>query len=341
VPRITFLEASLQAIREEMRADSRVFVMGEDIQSGVLGNFGLDEFGPERVRNTPISEAGFIGAGVGAALTGMRPVVDIQCSTFLYSGMDQVISQAAKSRYMFGGQSSVPLVIRAAVWYSVALAAHHSDRPWGMFAQVPGLTIIVPATPYDAKGLMKSAIRGQGPVLYFEEVILRKEEGEVPIADYTVPIGLADVKRIGSDLTVVAVGASVHNALAAAQDLDRAGISVEVIDVRTVVPLDRQTILDSVQKTGKLLVVDPAPGMCSVASEISATVAEKGFDWLMAPITRLTAPHVPVPFSPELERLMYPTTEGIVEATQMMVRDPRAAKGRLVAARHRTSHSSG
>jgi acetoin:2,6-dichlorophenolindophenol oxidoreductase subunit beta len=324
MPRITYLEAALQAIREEMRVDPRVFVMGEDIQSGVFGDFGLEEFGAERVRNTPICEAGFVGAGVGAALTGLHPVVDIQCSTFLYSAMDQVVSQVAKSRYMFGGQSSVPLVIRAAVWYSLGLAAHHSDRPWGLFAQVPGLTIVVPTTAYDAKGLLKAAIRGRRPVLFFEEVTLRRQEGEVPEGDYVLPIGVADVKRIGSDVTVVAVGASVQAGLSAAQQLELQGISAEVVDVRTIAPLDCETILDSVRKTGRLIVVDPAPGMCSVASEISATVAERALESLVAPVVRLTAPNVPVPFSPDLERLLYPTADGIAAAACKLLQRSKA-----------------
>lgn len=316
--RMTYLEAALQAIREEMRADSRVFVMGEDVQIGCWGDFGLQEFGPERVRNTPICEAGFIGAGVGAALTGMRPVIDTQCSAFLYSAMDQLVSQAAKSRYMFGGQSRVPLVIRATVMYGVSGAAHHSDRPWGIFAQVPGLTIIVPSTPYDVKGLLKTALRSGNPVLCFEEVMIKQQEGEVPDGDYTIPIGVADVKRTGSDLSIVTLGASVHHCLEAAKTLESDGVSVEVVDIRTVVPLDRQTIIDSVAKTGRLIVVDPAPGMCSVASEISATVVENAFDRLKQPIIRLTAPHVPVPFSPDLERLLYPTTENIVAAARRL-----------------------
>lgn len=315
---MTYLEAALQAIREEMRADSRVFAMGEDIQSGVFGDFGLAEFGPERVRNTPISEGGFIGAGVGAALTGLRPVIDIQCSTFLYSAMDQIVSQVAKSRYMFGGQARVPIVIRATVFYTVALAAHHSDRPWAMFAQVPGLTIVVPTTACDAKGLLRTALRGRNPVLFFEEAVLRRQSGEVPDGEYTVPIGVADVKRSGSDLTIVAVGGCVHSSLAAAEKLVGDGISAEVVDLRTIVPLDRGTILASVVKTGRLIVVDPAPGMCSVASEVAATVAESAFERLKARIVRLTAPHVPVPFSPELERLLYPTTDGIVGAARQL-----------------------
>lgn len=320
---ITYLDAGLQAIREEMRVNSRVFVMGEDVQSGVFGDFGLKEFGPERVRNTPISEAGFVGAGIGAALTGLRPVVDLQCSTFLYSAMDQVANQAPKSRYMFGGQSNIPLVIRACVIYGVSAAAHHSDRPWGLFAQVPGLTIVVPTTPFDVKGLMKSALRGGNPVLFLEELSLRAQRGEVPDEDYTVPIGIADVKRRGSDVTIVALAASVNAGLEAAQTLEKEGISAEVVDIRTVVPLDRKTILKSVSKTGRLIVVDPAPGMCSVASEISATVAEWAFDCLKGPVVRLTAPDVPVPFSASLERLLYPTAEGIVTTARKLCSLPR------------------
>jgi pyruvate/2-oxoglutarate/acetoin dehydrogenase E1 component len=316
--KITYLNAVLQAIREEMRANAKVFVMGEDIQSGILGDFGFKEFGAARVRNTPICEGGFIGAGIGAALTGMRPVIDIACSTFLYSAMDQIANQAAKSRYMFGGQSSIPLVIRAAVFYSSSAAAHHSDRPWGLFAQVPGLTIILPTTAYDAKGLFRSAIRLDRPVLFFEELLIREQVGEVPDVDYVVPIGVADVKRVGSDLTVVAVGACVHRCLAAAAQLERENISMEVLDLRTIVPFDRDTILNSVAKTHRLMVVDPAPGMCSVASEISATVAEHAFQLLKAPIVRLTAPNVPVPFSPNLEQLMYPTTDAIASAARKL-----------------------
>lgn len=332
--RITFQEASLQAIRDEMRADPRVFVMGEDIQSGVFGNFGLQEFGPERVRNTPISEAGFIGAGIGAALTGMRAVIDLQCSTFLYSAMDQMVSQAAKSRYMFGGQANVSLVVRAAVMYGVGAAAHHSDRPWGLFAQVPGLTIVVPTTAYDAKGLMRSAIRCGNPVLCFEEATLRSQLGEVPEEDYIVPIGKAAVRRAGSALTIVAVGGGVHRSLEAVDRIEAEGGSVEVLDVRTIVPLDRQTIVDSVKKTGRLLVVDPAPGMCSAASEISATVGESAFDHLQQPIVRLTAPDLPVPFGPELERLMYPSVEQIFVAARKL-----CGGGRKISQRSRLAHS--
>lgn len=314
---ITYLEAAKQAILEEMRSNPRVFIMGQDVQTGSYAD-AMQELGPERIRNTPICETGFYGAGIGAALTGMRPVIEGAFSTFLYSAMDQIANQAAKSRYMFGGQASVPLVIRSFVAYTNASAAHHSDRPWGLFAQVPGLKIIVPATPYDAKGLLKSAIRDGNPILCFHDVTLSGSHGEVPDGDYTVPIGAADIKHVGSDLTVVALAAAVHHSLAAAQTLESEGISVEVVDLRTVVPLDRRTILESVAKTGRLVVVDPAPGTCSVASEVAATVAENAFEHLKAPIVRLTAPDIPVPFSPDLERLMYPTAESIAAAARKL-----------------------
>lgn len=317
MPELTYMEAALQAICEEMRSDPRVFVMGEDLQEFSYASV-LNEFGTERIRSTPICETGFFGAGIGAALTGMRPVIEGAFSTFLYSAMDQIANQAAKSRYMFGGQANVSIVIRSAVSYGVASAAHHSDRPWGLFAQVPGLKIVVPSTPYDVKGLLKSAIRDGNPVLCFDDRVLLGTRGVVPDADYSIPLGVADIKRAGTDVTIVALAACVHSSLAAARTLEEQGISAEVIDLRSVIPLDRDTIIRSVQKTGRLLVVDPAPGTCSVASEIAATVAERALRSLKAPPLRLTAPDLPVPFSPDLERLMYPTVAGIHSAAREM-----------------------
>jgi acetoin:2,6-dichlorophenolindophenol oxidoreductase subunit beta len=316
---LTCGEAIWDAIRTEMRCDSRVIVMGQDVELDAQDV--KREFGAKRVRSTPISESGFIGAGIGAALTGMRPVVELGCSTFLYSAMDQVVNQAAKNRYMFGGQANVPLVIRAPVLYGISLAAHHSDRPWGLFAQSPGLKIIVPTTPREAKGLFKSAMRDGNPVLCFEDVGLGELREEVPDEDFTIPLGVADIKRRGSDLTIVALAASVHHSLTAADKLEKEGITAEVIDIRTVMPMDRETILTSVQKTGRLIVVDPAPGACGVAAEVAAVVAESAFSYLRAPIRRITAPQVPVPFSPALERLLYPTAERIVTAAREQCRD--------------------
>lgn len=309
----TYAQAALAAILEEMRADPRVFVMGEDLHACAYAE-ATREFGTERIRNTPICEGAFIGAGIGAALTGLRPVIEATVATFLYSAMDQIANQAAKSRYMFGGQASVPLVIRATSYYGVGSAAHHSDRPWGLFAQLPGLKVVVPSTSYDVKGLLKSAIRDGNPVLCFDDATLVGSSGEVPTDDYVVPLGVADIKRPGTDVTVVAVAGAVHHSLAAAQLLAEKGISLEVIDVRTVVPLDRRTIIESVSRTGRLIAVDPAPGTCSVASEIAATIAEHAFEFLTAPVVRLTAPDVPVPFSPTLEQLLYPTSLSIAAA---------------------------
>lgn len=314
---VTYLEAVVQAVCEEMRGDSRVFVMGEDVQSTIYAS-AMREFGPERIRNTPISETGFIGAGIGAALTGMRPVVEAAYAPFLYSAMDQIVSQAAKSRYMFGGQANVPIVIQGYVAYGMAAAAHHSDRPWGLFSQIPGLKIIVPSCPYDAKGLVKSAIRDGNPILCFHDMGLLGKRAEVPANDYSIPLGSAVIKREGSDVTVVALAASVGHGLEASGVLEDEGISVEVVDLRCVVPLDIDTIIDSVERTGRVLVVDPAPRTCSIASEVVATVADSAFSFLKAPPARLTAPDAPVPFSPELERLMYPTTETIVAAARKL-----------------------
>jgi pyruvate dehydrogenase E1 component beta subunit len=315
VPNITYLEATIEAVIEEMRRDPRVFVMGQDVQYGFYKQV-VEELGIERIRNTPISEGGFYGAGIGAALTGMRPVIEAAFSTFLYSAMDQIANQAAKSRYMFGGQANVPIVIRSFVSYNVGSAAHHSDRPWGLFSQIPGLKIVVPATPADAKGLLKSAIRDGNPVLCFDDSTLLNMRGEVPESDYSIPLGKADVKRYGRDLTVVTLAGGVHHSLAAAEMLKRDGISVEIVDLRTVVPLDRSLILKSVAKTGRLVVVDAAPSMGGIAAEVAALVTESAFDCLKAPPIRVTAPNIPVPFSPALEKLMYPTASSIADAAR-------------------------
>lgn len=316
---LTFEAALQSAIVEEMRRDSRVLFLGQDVQWFGLDPDSLVEFGRERILNTPISEAGFIGAATGAALTGMRPVVMLGCSTFLYSAMDQVVNQAAKSRYMFGGQASVPMVIRAPVLYTISAAAHHSDRPWGLFAQAPGLKLIVPATPSDAKGLMKAAIRDGNPVICFEDASLNGTVGDVPDGDYTVPIGMAEVKRTGESVTIVTLGGGVRHALTAADVLENEGISAEVVDIRTVVPLDRNTIIRSVSKTGRLVVIDPAPRTCGVAAEVAATIAEEAFDKLKAPIIRLTAPDLPVAFSPFLEPLLYPTADKVAAAVRKLL----------------------
>jgi acetoin:2,6-dichlorophenolindophenol oxidoreductase subunit beta len=324
--RISMIEAIASAVQEEMRRDDRVFLMGEDVRYGIYGGKGLvEEFGEERVRNTPISESGFLGAGVGAAITGMRPVVDMTISVFLYSAMDPLISQAAKNRYMFGGQASLPIVIRSSLFYGAGQAAHHSDRPYPLFMNTPGLKIIVPSTSYDAKGLLKSAIRTDDPVLSFEDVTLWGTRSEVPDEEYVIPLGVADIKRAGTDVTIVAIAGSVPHALAAAKNLAEEQISVEVIDPRSLVPLDYDTILSSVARTGRLVVADPAHRTCGAAGEIAATVTEELFWDLQAPVVRVTTPDVQIPFSPALERQLFPTTEKITSAVRKVL-EPHAPR---------------
>jgi pyruvate/2-oxoglutarate/acetoin dehydrogenase E1 component len=321
-----YLHAVIDAIKEEMRRDEKVFLMGEDVQSplfwGPTGTF-LEEFGSSRVRNTPMSEAAFVGAGIGAAMTGLRPVVEMTLAPFLYVAFDQVVSMGAKSRFMFGGQARVPMVIRATSMYGRGLAAQHSDRPYPAFMGIPGLKIVAPASPADAKGLMKSAIRDDDLVLFFEDVNLHGVRGEVPGEEHLVPIGVAEVKREGADASIVGVSGGVQTALAAAATLAEEGISVEVVDPRTLAPMDTGPILESVAKTGRLVIVDPAHRVCSAASEIAAVVAEEAFDSLRAPIARVTTPQLPVPFSPALEKGFYPTVDKVVAAVRRVTRAGR------------------
>jgi len=321
---IRFIRAINEAMREEMHRDKTVFLMGEDVAAGVMGKTAglIDEFGPERVRNTPLAEVSFIGAAVGVAAAGMRPIIDIQFWNFIFVAMDQVVNQAAKMRYMFGGQVKLPMVIRGLSGLTSGAAAQHSDSPHGMFMNVPGLKIVTPATPYDAKGLLKAAIRDDNPVLFFESGSLGRLSGPVPEEEYIVPLGVADVKREGTDVTVVAIGCMVQNALVAAEELARDGISVEVVDPRTLVPLDKEVILSSVKKTGRLVVADEAPRTCGAAAEIAALVAEDedAFGYLDAPIQRVTRQHVPVPFSPPMENFVIPNAGSIKAAIQKVLR---------------------
>jgi pyruvate dehydrogenase E1 component beta subunit len=299
--------------------------MGEDIRKGIYGGFSSADFEDRRIRNTPISECGFVGAGVGAAMTGLRPVVQMGISTFLYSAFDQVVNQAAKLRYMSGGQAKVPLVLLASLFYRGGVAAHHSDRPFALFANSPGLKIVAPSTPYDAKGLMTAAIREDNPVIVFPDAGLWGTRGPVPVGEYIVPLGVADVKREGTDVTVVAVAGGVALALRAATTLEEEGISVEVVDPRTLVPLDHETILASVQKTGRLVVVDPSPRTCGYAAEIIATVTELGdVRELRASPARVTGLDVPTPFSPPLERFTVPDADRVVAAVRRVVTCDRA-----------------
>jgi pyruvate dehydrogenase E1 component beta subunit len=304
-------------MREEMRMDERVFIMGEDIRRGVYGASGglFDEFGGERVRDCPLSENAFMGAAVGAAAVGMRPIVE-SAFCFMWVAMDSLVSQAAKMRYMFGGQVNLPIVYRASLYYGGSMAAHHSDRSYPIFMHIPGFKVVFPSNSYDAKGLLRSAIREDDPVLFCEDRTILGARSHVPEEEYTIPLGVADIKRPGDDLTIVAIGGMVPRALEAAEMLERDGISAEVVDPRTMVPLDKAAILGSVEKTGRLVVVDMAHKTCSAASEIAAIVAMEGFWSLQAPIQRLGTANVHIPFSTALEPLCYPTPETIAEAAR-------------------------
>jgi acetoin:2,6-dichlorophenolindophenol oxidoreductase subunit beta len=313
---LTYLQAIVEAQREEMLRDERVILIGEDI--AIYGGKGLyDSFDEKRLRNVPISENGFTGMGIGAALTGLRPIVDLTIASFVYLASDQIINQAAKLRYMTGGQLQVPIVFRACTYHNRSNAAQHADRPYPLFMNVPGLKVVAPATPADMKGLLKAAIRDDDPVVVFEDSNLWTKKELVPVdPNHLVPIGQADIKRPGSDVTIVAFAGCVPKALAAAEVLEKEHISAEVIDPRTLVPLDTQTLLRSVAKTGRLVIVDNSHRTCSVASEIAAVVAEEGFESLRRPIQRVTTPAVHIPFSPVLERPLYPSAEGIVAAVK-------------------------
>jgi pyruvate/2-oxoglutarate/acetoin dehydrogenase E1 component len=320
--KLTYAQAIIEALAEEMGRDPTVVLWGLDIGpygGAFAATAGLyEEFGPDRVIDMPISEAGYVGAGVGAAVTGLRPVVELQFSDWITIASDQLINQAAKMRYMFGGEISVPLVLRAPVGGYLSAAAQHSQSFESFFAFVPGLKVALPATPYDAKGLLKTAIRDDNPVIFFEHKQLYEVEGEVPETDYTIPFGQADVKRAGSDVTLVAYSYMVTKALAAAEQLAQEGIEAEVIDLRTVDPLDEETILASVKKTHRVVIVQEVWRKCSVSSEVAAIVAEKALDYLDEPILRVTARDVPTPFSPVLEEYVLPNEARIVEAVRQI-----------------------
>lgn len=318
---ITYKEALREALREEMRRDPTVFLLGEDIGRHWGGAFkvtkGLaEEFGDERVRDTPISESAIIGAAVGAAITGTRPVAEIMFGDLTALAMDQIANQAAKIHYMFGGQVKVPLVIRTPFGAGVNIAAHHSQSLEAWFMHVPGLYVAVPSTPYDAKGLLKTAIRGSNPVFFCEHKLLYPMEDEVPETEYTVPFGVADVKKEGSDVTIVATLYMVHKALNAAKELEAEGISVEVVDPRTLAPLDKHTIIGSVKKTGRLVVVSEDCKTAGVSAEIAAVVAEEAIDYLDAPIKRVAEPDTPIPFSPPLEQYVIPNEKSVIKAVK-------------------------
>lgn len=318
---ITFIQAINEALAEELRLDPKTFLMGLDVWVGAFGaTSGLtDEFGADRILNAPISEAGYAGAGVGAAMAGMRPIVEIEFASFFYCCWDQVCNQAAKLRYMSGGQADMPITFRAVCGAVGSAAAQHSETVYSQFMSVPGLKIVVPSDVHDMKGLLKSAIRDNNPVLVFEHLKLGRSKQAVPDDEYLVPLGQAAVKREGADVTVVAVGFMVSRALKAADALAVDGISVEVVDPRSLIPLDEDTLLESVAKTQRVLVVDEGHLRCGAAAEIAAVIADKGFDFLDAPVKRLTAPDVPVPFSPPLEKFVLPDDKKIVAAVKELL----------------------
>jgi pyruvate/2-oxoglutarate/acetoin dehydrogenase E1 component len=324
VRNLSYREALCEAFREEMTRDQTVFIIGEDVGRYWQGAFkvtkGLaQEFGDERVRDTPISESAIIGVATGAAITGMRPVAEIMFGDLSALAMDQIANQAAKLRYMFGSQTNVPLVIRMPFGAGVNVAAHHSQSLEAWFLHVPGLKIAVPSTPYDAKGLLKTAIRDDNPVMFFEHKLLYPIEGPVPEDEYTVPFGVADIKREGKDVTVFATLYMVHRALTAARELDKQGIDVEVIDPRTLCPLDKAAIIASVKKTGRIVIVTEDCKTGGVSAEVAAIVAEEALDYLDAPIKRVAEPDTPIPFSPPLEQFVLPDEQKIVQAVNDIV----------------------
>ncbi len=322
---ITYAQAINDAMSEEMRKDDNVFLMGEDV--GLYGGaFGVsvgmyDEFGDERVRDTPISEAVIAGAAAGAAVTGMRPIAEIMFSDFTTIAMDQLVNQAAKMRYMFGGKAKVPMVLRTPAGSGTGAAAQHSQSLEAWFCHVPGLKVVVPSTPYDAKGLLKAAIRDDNPVVFFEQKLLYRKKGEVPEEDYTIELGKADVKREGSDLTIISYGRMVPTCLEVAEDMAKESIDVEVVDPRTLLPLDKDTLIQSAKKTGKVLIVHEACQTGGFGGELAAVIADsEAFFYLDGPIKRLGGLDVPIPYCPELEKNVVPTYDKIKDAVYELMK---------------------
>jgi len=329
---ITFQQAINEALDQEMARDPAVMVLGEDVAGGQGGQGEMDAWGGvlgvtkglhpkygDRVIDTPISESAFVGAAIGAATAGMRPVVELMFNDFLGVCFDQIYNQAAKFRYMFGGKAQTPVVIRTICGAGMRAAAQHSQSLYAIFTHIPGLKCVVPSTPYDAKGLLIESIRDNDPVIFFEHKMLYQMEGEVPEESYTIPLGEAQIVREGGDVTIVSLGQMVHRSMQAATELASDGTECEVIDLRTTSPLDEDSILESVESTGRLVVVDEATPRCSMATDIAALVAQKAFGALKAPIQLVTAPHTPVPFSDKLEDLYIPDADRIAAATRMVV----------------------
>jgi len=323
--KMSIAEALREAIREEMVRDERVFCIGEDI--GITGGFGgaftvtlglSDQFGHERILDTPISESGFIGIAIGAAMAGMRPIADFEYGDFAFCAMDQLVNNMSKLRYMSGGKVKLPMVVRVPVG-ATRRGAQHAQSIESYFFHVPGIKIACPSTAYDAKGLLKTAIRGNNPVFFCEHKLLYPVEDEVPEEEYTIPFGAADVKREGADVTILATLYMVHKALNAAKQLEKEGIDAEVVDPRTLTPLDKQSIIKSVKKTGRLVIVSEDCKTAGVSAEIAAMVTEEAIDYLDAPIKRVAEPDTPIPFSPPLEQYVIPDEKAIMKAVKKVV----------------------
>lgn len=322
VRELTFAQAVKEAIAEEMRRDVAICLFGEDVAEAgtpfkVLSGL-VEEFGTKRIIDTPISEAGFTGVAVGAAMTGLRPIVDIMFGDFITLTMDQMVNQAAKVHYMSGGTWSVPMVMRTTLGATRRSAAQHSQSLHAWFSHVPGLKVVLPSTPYDAKGLLKSAIRDQNPVVFFEDKMMYKLKGPVPEEEYAIPLGVADVKRVGSDISLVATSSMVQVALGAATLLEEIGISAEVVDPRTTWPLDEKTLIESVAKTSRAIVIDEGYGRYGVTAELASVISEGAFYSLDCPVLRMGAMHVPIPFSPPLEDATVPTEATVFAAARKL-----------------------
>jgi pyruvate/2-oxoglutarate/acetoin dehydrogenase E1 component len=322
VRELSFAQAIREALAEEMRRDPSVCIMGEDVAEAgtpfkVLSGL-VEEFGKDRVLDTPISEAGFTGLAVGAAMAGMRPVVDIMFGDFITLTMDQMVNQAAKVHYMSGGRWKVPMVMRTTLGATRRSAAQHSQSLHAWFCHIPGLKVVLPSTPYDAKGLLKSAIRDDNPVVFFEDKMMYKQKGAVPEEEYTVPLGVADVKREGDDVTLIATSSMVQVALGAATLLEQIGVSAEVVDPRTMWPLDENTLIESVKKTSRAIVIDEGYERYGVTAELASVITTGAFYDLDAPVKRMGAMHVPIPFSPPLEDMTVPTEHTVFEAARAM-----------------------
>jgi acetoin:2,6-dichlorophenolindophenol oxidoreductase subunit beta len=323
MPNMTFAQAINSAHAVEMKRDPNIYIAGEDV--GVFGGcFGvtaglLDQFGEKRVKDTTITESAIIGTAVGAASAGLRPVIELMFVDFIGVALDQLYNQGGKMKYMFGGKAKIPMVMRTACGAGIGAAAQHSQCLEALFMHLPGLKVVIPSTPYDAKGLLIQAIRDDNPVVFLEHKVLYAMEGEVPEEAYTIPLGLADIKREGSDVTVVATAKMVHTALGAAEKLAGEGISVEVVDPRTLYPLDMETIIASVKKTHRLVIVHEEVKFAGSGAEIAAQVAEDAFDYLDAPIVRVAAPFCPVPFSPPLEKAYIPSEEKLIAAVKKVM----------------------